>query len=193
MANPTPVLNKFLVDAGILYVSSAPGSWVPVAWGATRGGLTFDPAMAFRTPEADGITTPIDGTGRVTRYDSVITGRIMDATKASLSRMLPGSTSDGSASNSVITPVPARQFITTGQSIRDVLLIHRNSNNEYQATYFPKGLVTKWTKASSDSDEGLFDITITAMLLATQSPNDAPFREIVNFDLDSFDPSSFHV
>lgn len=186
MAPPTFTLNRFLVDAGMLYVGTT-----PVGWGASRGGLTFEPGAPIRFPEADGITTPYEGTGRVTGYESRITGRLMDASPDALMRLMPGSSSDNSTTNNVITPIPARQFITTGQTLQNVLLIHRVSNNQYQATFFPRALVERWTKASADSDEGLFDISIRALLAAGQASTSCPYREITNFDLDTFDPTDY--
>lgn len=185
---PRYTLNPFLVDAGMLYVGAT-----PAGWGATRGGLTFEPGGALRKPEADGITTPIDGTLRYSMWDSKITGRLMDATADSMMRLIPGATSDGSAGNNMITPPNARTFITTGQSLNNVILIHRNSQNLYQCTWFPKALVARWNKVSPDTDEGTFDIEIWAMLKATQSPNECPFREFVPFDLDTFDPTDYVI
>lgn len=186
MTPPRHVLNSFLVDAGMLYVGT-----VPIGWGASRGGLTFEPGAATRFPEADGITTPIDGTGRVTGYESRITGRIMDASPASIMRMMPGSTSDGSASNNAITPINARTFITTGQTLEDVLLIYRVSDNTYEATYFRKAMVERWNQSGPDSDEGQFDISIRALLTDTQDPAEPPFLKFANFDLDTFDPADY--
>lgn len=185
---PRYTLNEFLVDAGMLYVGVA-----PVGWGATRGGLTFEPNSELRQPEADGITTPIDGTLRPIRYGSIITGRMMDASAASMARLIPGHTSDGSSPNNVITPPNARVFITTGQSLPNVILIHRNSSNNHQATWFPKAIVRRWNKVSPDSDEGTFDIEILALLKSTQDPSEAPYREILDFDFDTFDPTDYTI
>ena len=184
--NAIYTLNRFLVDAGMLFVGST-----PIGWGATRGGLTFEPGGAIRKPEADGITTPIDGTLRPTGYDSKITGRLMDASMDSIMRLMPGSTSDSSSTNNAITPLAARTFITVNQTLANVLLVHRGSDSKMQATWFPKAIVARWNKASADSDEGLFDIEIWALLTASQSPNSAPFKEFTNFDLASFDPTDY--
>lgn len=183
---PRYYLNKFLVDAGMLYVGTT-----PVGWGATRGGLTFEPGSNVRFPEADGITTVIDGTGRVTGYESRITGRIMDASPASIMRMMPGATSDGSSTNNAITPISARTFISTGQTLSSVLLITRTSDNQYEATYFRKALVERWNQAGPDSDEGMFDISLRALLTDTQDPTDPPYMKFTNFDLDTFDPADY--
>jgi hypothetical protein len=164
--------NEFLVDAGMLYVGST-----PVGWGPTRGGLTFDPGITTRVPEFDGRTTPIDGTGRVTEYNSKITGQILDKSALALGRMLPGYTSDGSTNN-VIKPRDARTFISTGDTLADVLMIYRGSDGVAAGVWFKKAMVESWTLAGEDSNEGLFDVSILALLPTTDSANAAPFRII---------------
>ena len=183
---PRYTLNEFLVDAGMLYVGST-----PAGWGATRGGLTFEPGGALRKPEADGITTPIAGTLRYSMWDSKITGRLMDASPDSMSRLMPGSVSDGSTGNNIIVPPNARSFISENDCLQNVILIHRNSTNAYQATWFPFAIVERWNKVSPDSDEGTFDISILALLGSSQDPNSCPFREFQPFDIDSFDPNDY--
>lgn len=164
--------NAFLLDAGMLYVGST-----PVGWGPTRGGLTFDPGIETRIPEWDGQSTPIDGTARVTTYMSKITGRIADKSAAALGRLLPGYTSDGSTNN-VIRPRDARGFIATGDTLADVLLIHRGSDGNAAGVWFRKAIVESWKLAAEDNNEGLFDISILALLPTTDTPNEPPFRII---------------
>lgn len=173
--------NAFLLDAGMLYVGST-----PIGWGPTRGGLTFDPGVQTRIPEWDGQSTPIDGTARVTAYNSKITGRIADKTGLSIGRLLPGYTSDGSSGNNVIDPRDARSFIATGDTLSDVLLIHRGSDGEEAAVWFKKAIVESWTMAGEDNNEVLFDISIMALLPTTDTANEPPFRVISPFDFDTF-------
>jgi hypothetical protein len=165
--------NDFLLDAGMLFVGST-----PVGWGPTRGGLTFDPGITTRTPEFDGLTTPIVGQPRVTEYQSVISGNIADKTPESVARLLPGSTSDGS-SNNVIRPRDARSFISSGDSLTDILLVHRGSNGVPEGVWFKYGLVQTWSQSGDDNNEVIRAVTIIALLPATDSPNAPPFR-IVN-------------
>lgn len=172
--------NDFLLDAGMLFVGST-----PVGWGPTRGGLRFVPGITTRVPEFDGLTTPIVGQPRVTEYQSVITGNIADKTVASIGRLLPGSTSDNS-SNNVIKPRNARSFISAGDSLSDILLVHRGSNGVSEAVWFKYGLVQTWEQSGEDNNEVIRAVTIIALLPTTDSPNAAPFR-IVN----PFIPSTF--
>jgi hypothetical protein len=164
--------NTFLVDAGMLYVGST-----PVGWGPTRGGLTFDPGIETRDPEYDGKSTPIDGTLRVTKYNSKISGQILDKSALALGRLLPGYTSDGSTNN-VIKPRDARGFIATGDTLSDVLLLFRGSDGAACGAWFKKAMVESWTLSAEDNNEGLFDVSIVALLPTSDTPNDPPFRLI---------------
>lgn len=165
-------VNEFLVDAGMLYVGST-----PVGWGPTRGGLSFDPGVTMREPEYDGKSSPTDGTMRVTRYESRITGQILDKSAESLGRLLPGYTSDGSTNN-VIAPRAARSFIGTSETLADVLLIFRGSDGVAAGAWFKKAIVETWSLAAEDNNEGLFDVSILALLPDTDGVNDPPFRLI---------------
>jgi hypothetical protein len=165
-------VNSFLVDAGMLYVGST-----PVGWGPSRGGLTFDPGEEWRDPEYDGKSTTIDGTLRPTIYNSRITGQILDKSAPALGRLLPGYTSDGSTNN-IIKPAAARAFTSTSQSLSDVLLIMRGSDGVAMGVWFRKAIVESWTLSGEDNNEGIFDVSIKALLPSTDSPNAPPFRLI---------------
>lgn len=165
-------VNAFLVDAGMLYVGST-----PLGWGPSRGGLSFDPGEEKREPEYDGKSTPIDGTMRTTKYASRITGQILDKSALSLGRLLPGYTSDGSTDN-VIRPRDARSFISTSDTLSDVLLIFRGSDGAAAGVWFKKAIVEKWSLAAEDNNEGLFDVSILALLPTTDGVNAPPYRLI---------------
>jgi hypothetical protein len=162
--------NPFHVDAGMLFVGST-----PLGWGPSRGGLSFDPGITMRNPEYDGKSTPIDGQPRVTEYLSRITGQILDKSAAALSRLLPGSTSDGSSDN-VIAPRAARSFISTSDTLSNVLLIYRGSDGNATGVWFKKAIVETWTLAGEDNNEGLYDVSILALLPSGDDVNAAPFR-----------------
>lgn len=184
MSGESYTFNPFLLDAGMLFIGST-----PVGWGPTRGGLTFDPGITTRIPEWDGQSTPIDGTGRVTKYESRITGKIADKSAVALGRMLPGSTSDGStgsAGTNIIIPRDARSFISTGDTLQDVLMVNRGSDGNAAAVWFKKAMVEKWTWAGEDNNEVLFDISIMALLPTTDDVNAPPFRVLSPFDFDVF-------
>jgi len=172
--------NDFLLDAGMLFVGST-----PVGWGPTRGGLRFAPGITTRSPEFDGLTTPIVGQPRVTEYQSVISGNIADKTVASVGRLLPGNTSDGS-SNNVIRPRNARSFISSGDSLADVLLVHRGSNGVSEGVWFKYALVSTWEQTGEDNNEVIRAVTIIALLPSTDSPNAPPFRIVNPFVGSSF-------
>lgn len=174
-------INPFLVDAGMLYVGTT-----PIGWGPFRGALKFDPGITMRYPEWNGVGTPIDGTPRITSYNSVITGQLGDKSALSLSRLYPGSTSDGSSGNNVIRPINAREFISTNDTLADVLLVHRGSDGNPIGHWFKKAIVDAWDLVAEDNNEGLRNITIRALLAADADRNAPPFREISPFDFDTF-------
>lgn len=173
--------NPFLVDAGMLFVGAT-----PVGWGPTRGGLSFDPGQEMRDPPWDGRSSPVDGTLRVIKYESRITGKIADKTAAALGRLLPGMTSDGSSSNNIITPRDARSFISTSDTLSDVLLVHRGSNGVAEGVWFKKAIVETWKQEGPDNDEVTRDVSILALLPTTDDVNAAPFRIISPFNFDTF-------
>src|SRR5690242_14995414 len=75
------------LDAGVLYVGDT-----PVAMGATRGGLSFDPGVTWRETDWDGKTTSIAGQERIVEYNSTITGKIVSLSSTLLQQLNPGST-----------------------------------------------------------------------------------------------------
>lgn len=162
--------NAFNVDAPMLFAGST-----FLGWGPSRGGLTFDPGIEMREPEYDGKSSTQDGTMRVIRYESKITGQILDKSALSLGRLLPGYTSDGSTDN-VIKPRNARSFIATGDTLADIVMVTRGSDGVHGAVWFKKALVESWTLSGEDNNEGLYDISIKALLPAADSVNAAPFR-----------------
>jgi hypothetical protein len=180
----TYTFNPFLLDAGMLFVGST-----PVGWGPTRGGLRFVPGITTRVPEFDGLSTPIVGQPRVTQYRAQIVGNIADKSPESVGRLLPGYTSDGStggSGNNIITPRDARSFISAGESLSDILLVHRGSDGNAEGVWFKYGLVETWEQTGEDNNEVLRAVTILALLPDDDSPNASPFRLINPFDFDTF-------
>lgn len=182
MATPnTYTFNPFLLDAGMLFIGST-----PIGWGPTKGALQFDPGVEMRDPDWNGKSSPQDGTMRVVRYMSKITGQIGDKSGAALLRLLPGATSDGSTGTNVILPRDARSFISTSDTLSNVLLVHRGSDGTPAAVWFKKAIVETWTMNGEDNNEVVFDISLLALLDAADSANDPPFRL-----LSPFDPATF--
>lgn len=164
---------SYLMDAGVLAIDVLN---TPTIIAQSRGGLLFDPGMQVRVPEIDGISTPVAGTHRYTRFDSKISGRIMLGSGTSILRMMPGASSDNSTPRNVLTPVDARTFIAQGSLLADVGLVHRRSDGKGFMAYLYYGFVSVFKQAEgADNNEVVWDLEIQAALPTSASPNDPPF------------------
>ena len=148
-----------LIDAGVLYVGST-----PVGFGATKGGLTFDPADDYRQIEFDGRRHYIAGLDRKTGGRPVIKGKMLDATAASILRYEPGATSDGSTSINTITPKALGPSFVTGDYLTNVKLWCRGQSGHVIRVVFPYALCVKRSLATTDNNEGEWDLEIEARL-----------------------------
>ena len=189
MADPTYAVRKFGADAAMLYVGTTP-------LGPSIGGYTHDPGAQWRVVEADGMTTEKVGMQRVTGYDTHLRGRLKDLTAEVLGYHMPGSTSDGSASNNQIIPTTARVFFAEGDLINDVRLIYRvhdpvTATDSFSAIIYPLMRPENIPQSGEDSNEQIRDLDWKAILVASQSANEPPFFEVKNYDHDTFDITDY--
>lgn len=189
MADPQYTVRKFGADAAMLYVGTNP-------IGPSIGGYTHDPGTQWRTVEGDGMTTEKVGMQRVTGYDTHLRGRLKDLTAEVLGYYMPGSSSDGSASNNQIVPTTARVFFTEADLIQDVRLIYRVHDpvtglDSFSAIIYPLMRPENSPQSGEDSNEQIRDLDWKAILLASQSFNDAPFFEVSDYDHDTFDITDY--
>src|SRR5690242_1029032 len=161
------------LDAGVLYVGDT-----PVAMGATRGGLTFDPGATTREYDFDGKMTPIAGTERVTDYKAVITGKVISMSSTLLQQLNPGSTKTtvaGPPSVDTVAPIKAGTPLdgTTGQPtsgyLSNVCLIRRLASGKIEQVIFPVARVTSYKISGTDKSEAEIDLTIQAYLASTET------------------------
>ena len=147
-----------VLDAGVLMVGST-------VIGATRGGMTFDPGVQLRHIEFDGKTTDIAGLHRIVEYNTTISGDILDTTDAAIGRYFPGATSDGSSDN-LFTMKDARDFFVTGDYLTNFKFKGQQTDgtNENLIITFPRALVESATFKTNDRDEGVWTVTIKAVL-----------------------------
>ena len=157
------------LDAGVLYVGG-------VGMGASVGGFSFDPGRTVRNIPFDGKTSGIVALDRVLDYSTnKLSATIIDFSAAALMRYEPGSTSDGSASNTV-TPIDAQTIFVVGDYLQDVEWIMRNSSGGSTRIKMAWALVQKYTVKSTDKDEVKAAIEITAQLAATETDlNKCPY------------------
>lgn len=148
-----------LVNAGVVYVGET-----AVGMGATEGGLTFDPGKEIRNVPFDGKTTDVAKLDRVIVYNSRITGRFKDISETFIGYLEPGSASDGSAGKNTITPKTAHSFFQSGDYLRNVTFVGLCGDGSTRRVFMAWALVESYTLATTDKEEGLFDISIKAVL-----------------------------
>jgi hypothetical protein len=183
MTDPTYSFAPFGIDAAILYIGTTPV-------GQTRGGVTVDPGITRRDPEWDGISTPLAGQSRITRYDTKITGRFGMFSAAMFDLLNPGTTSDGSSGNNAYVPMQAREFLSENDELNDVRAVWRVSDNTFNAFVLKRARLHPWTLAGEDNNEVLIDGTIMG-LGDPSNPNDCPFLMINDYDHTSFDLTDY--
>ena len=163
--------SDLMIDAGVLYVSAT-----PAGMGATRGGIKFDPGATMRNVPFDGKTTDIAGLDRITDYNAKITGKMIDLSGPSLQQLHPGSTSSDSGSEHIITPIDATVMLSAGDYLTDVTWIGRAQSGGTIEVNFPFAIVEKYSIAGTDKAEGEIDVSIKAVLGASETNlNACPF------------------
>jgi len=157
------------LDAGVFYLAG-------VGMGATMGGASWDPGREVRNIPFDGKTSNIVGLDRVLDYSkNKLTTTMLDFSGAALMRYEPGSTSDGSASNT-ITPIDAQTIFVAGDYLQNLEWIGRTSDGGAMYLKMAWALVQKYTVKSADKDEVKAAIEITAMLSDTETDlNKCPY------------------
>lgn len=148
-----------LVNAGVVYVGET-----AVGMGATEGGLTFDPGREMRNVPFDGKTTDVAGLDRVITYNSRITGRWKDISAEFIQMLEPGSASDGSSGTNTITPIIAHKFLTQGDYLKNVTFVGLCSDGKTRRVFMEWAIVESYTLATTDKEEGLFDVAIKGVL-----------------------------
>lgn len=185
-----------MIDAGVLYLRS-PDTSTLLGIGPSRGGLTFNPGREMRNVEFDGKTTDIEGLDRVLRYNSTLTGGLIDFSRKSLGYYEPGSTSSDSGSVSRIQPIAATAFLTAGAYLKDVLWISRNQDNRIKVIGFARALVSEYEVVGEQDNETIANVTIMAKLPSSVTDiNQAPYRWFIAnsiAELDALFPSFWNL
>lgn len=148
-----------LIDAGVLYFGDT-----PAGFGASKGGITFDPDYVIRQIEFDGGRVPVAGLDRKTTGQPVFKGKMLEATAAAIMRYEPGSTSDGSSPINTITPKSHGPSFSSGDYLTDVTLWCRGQSGNVKRIVMPYALCLKPTLTTQDNNEGEWDILLAARL-----------------------------
>lgn len=175
------------LDTGVIYARDDES--VFFGWGATRGGINFDPAKEVRNIPFDGKTSDIEGLDRVLRYAPVLTFNVIDLSLAMLGRLEPGSTTDSSGSSSRVVPINATVIFSANAYTKDVLWISRTRDDGRIAVVaIPRGLVkaSKYTAAPDNETEVAVEIMAVIPADATDI-NVAPYRYFYCNSVDDLD------
>jgi len=152
---------EFLVDAGLIMVGG-----ISSAFGATVGGISWDPGKDVRSIPFDGKSSEQVGLQRTLKYDAKLSGKIKRGGPAFLSALEPGSSSDGSSGSdgNVVTLLDARTPWVEGDYLADVFYIGRQENGVIMYVRMPFAFVSKYKLATKDNDEAEWDIEIMPAL-----------------------------
>lgn len=185
-----------MIDAGVLYLRS-PDTSTLIGMGPSRGGLTFNPGKEMRNVEFDGKTTEIEGLDRVLRYNSTLSGGLIDFSRKSLGYYEPGSTSADSGSVTRIEPIASTVFLTAGAYLKDVLWISRNQDNRIKVVGFARALVNEYEVVGEQDNETIANVTIMAKLPSSVTDiNQCPYRYFIAnsvSELDALFPSFWNL
>lgn len=152
---------EYIVDVGLITVGG-----IAEAWGATVGGLKWEPGKKVRGVEFDGKSNEIVGLQRTIKYDAKLSGKIKRGGPSFILDLEPGSSSDGSSGSSgnVVTLLDARTPWEQGDYLADVYYIGRQEDQKIMYVYMPFAYVEKYALATKDNDEAEWDIDIVPCL-----------------------------
>jgi hypothetical protein len=163
----------FVVDVGIIAVGG-----VAEAWGATIGGLQWDPGKKVRHPDWDGRSSEVEGMHRTIGYDAKLSGKVKRG-GAGLLDFEPGAESDGSSggsSGNTITLLDVRTPWAAGMYLEDVHYLGRQQDGTILLINMPRAYVKTYKLATKDNEEGEWDIEIVPVLSASETNmNKVPF------------------
>jgi len=152
------VPTQYLIDAGLLTIGGN-----TVTWGATVGGLKWQPGNEVRHVQFDGLRAEIQGQHRNTGGSPVISGKVLSSSDANVIRMHPGSSSDGSSTNT-ITPLQSDVFWQSGAYLTDVYYVGRRQDGKVFMIHAPVCYVRKAELSTTDKNESGWDIEIVPVL-----------------------------
>lgn len=164
-----------VIDSGVLYVGSA-------VFGATTGGLKFDPGNEYRNVEFDGRRSPVRALDRKAMTMPKLSGTVIQLSTTNVGQIEPGATTVASGAwtgSTSYQPKAAGGFLASGDYLTDVRAIWMRGSGAYVQVRFPAALLTKYDVTSQDNAEIAIAIEIEARLDLTVSgatTGTSPFR-----------------
>lgn len=141
-----------LVDAGVIYVDDPANPGTPLLLGASVDGFTWDPGKEFRETEFDGRRSPVVGGHRITGYQSVISGTMLEFSDAQIPIYEPGAVQTAGPPI-LFTPKEAGAFFAEGDYIANLWLFLQRGVAGYEKIALAHAICRKYQIVSKDKDE----------------------------------------
>ncbi len=162
-----------LVDAGILYVDDPAVPGTPMLLGASVEGFTFDPGKEFRETEFDGRRSPVVGGHRLTGYQSLISGTMLEFSDAQIPIYEAGAIKDVGPPIK-FTPKAPGAFFAEGDYVANLWLFLQRGTSGYEKIAFGHAICRKYTLVSKDKDEVKVAVEFLGCVLPANL-GDAPY------------------
>ena len=158
-------------DSGVLYINGT------TPFGASNGGLSFDPGVDRRNVDFDSKRSDVMGLDRTIGFAPKISGSLKKFGTADVAVFEPASTSAVNAGVTTITPKKAGVLLVSGDYLTNVRLVFERGSGGYVWVKFPKALCTKYDVKGKDKDEADVSIEIQARLdlSGALTTDDAPY------------------
>jgi len=164
-----------IIDSGVLYVGAT-------VFGATTGGLKFDPGTEYRSVEFDGRRSPVRLLDRKAMFMPKLSGTVIQLSTTNVGQIEPGATvvtAGAWTASTSYQPKAAALFLVSGDYLTDVRAIWQRGSGAYVQVRFPAALLTKYDITSQDNAEVAIAIEIEARLdmsVSGTTTGTSPFR-----------------
>lgn len=141
-----------LTDAGILVVGTPGDEGTPMLLGASVDGFTWDPGKQLREMNFDGKRSPVVKGHRITGYQSVVSGAMLEFGDAQIPVFEAGATRTAGPPI-LYTPKDAGAFFAEDDYVQNLWLFLERGVAGYLKVAYDWALVRKYTLVSKDNDE----------------------------------------
>lgn len=165
---PSTFQTDTLVDAGVIGVG-ANGSFTPLAM--TLGGFNFKRGVTYTDTKFDGMRSRVAKLQRITKYDSMFSGKIIQYHGVQYPYLEPGM---ASASGTGIVSTywslqVASQYLAGGSYGNDFRWIFKRADGSYSQIRAHVFLITKADVTAKDTSAAEIDIQVEALVDPTQT------------------------
>jgi hypothetical protein len=149
-----------VLDSGVLYVGAT-------VFGATKGGLNFDPGITYRNIEFDGKRSPVKLLDRKMMAQPKLSGTVIQLSTANVGQIEPGATTSATGAWTASTSYTGKRAaanLVAGDYLTDVRAIWLRASGGFVQVRFPAALISKYDIQSQDADEVAISLEIEARL-----------------------------